>query len=407
MAHVWRTLVIMLLVLVALIPLHSGGTVDVSSWLGWIEGIKRDGLILGYINGELIYPPLTWAILQGVAIASDMLNIEMFLALKWSLVFFLLLTSAIFLLWTRNLMLTALFHFSLVISSVGLGYLDIWLSPTILLAFWALKEKKLALFAIFFTISCLIKWQPAIMGPFLAVYLFMANDLSQWKTSLKVILGKVALPAGLTAAVIVLPFGPSVWAAFQNSMGHTGLTGNALNYNWVLTYYLHLTQPDRFGAITDGMIHYIDILDWAPADWMIPGISRILFAFFYLSALAVFIKRLKSFYDLLRFTIIGYLAYVTFNIGVHENHFYLAAFLMFVVCWINPADRYITMILAFIANINLFMFYGINGGFPYNRLIGMMDITLPLALFNVIFFVLLWASACFSKSAKPNQPAFS
>jgi hypothetical protein len=150
-------LVIILLVFVALLPLHSPGTGDVSYWISWIETMERDGFVAGYVP---VYPPMAWVILQGVAFSYHALNIEMFLAIKWSLVFFLLLTSGVFLLWTRDLLLTAFLHLSLILSSVAQGYLDIWLAPTILLAFWALKERKIFLFSVFYTFSCLIKQPP-------------------------------------------------------------------------------------------------------------------------------------------------------------------------------------------------------------------------------------------------------
>jgi hypothetical protein len=56
------------------------------------------------------------------------------------------------------------------------------------------------------------------------------------------------------------------------------------------------------------------------------------------------------------------------------------------------------------SNINLFLFYGLSGGYPYDRLIG-IDISVPLALFNVIFFILFWAISCFQKAPKVAQPA--
>jgi hypothetical protein len=396
MVYVFQILLAILLIIITLLPLYSGGTVDVPSWLGWIEGIERDGLIGGYVNGELIYPPLTWVILQGVAIAYHALNIEMFLAFKWSMVVFLFLTSAVFLLWTRDFFLTAILHLSLILSSVSLGYLDIYYTPTILLAFWALKERKVFLFTVFFTISCLIKWQPLIIGPFLLVHIAGLTDIRQWKTTLWFLLRNVALPAGVLIGVIVLPFGQAVLGSLQNGMSHTGLTGNALNYNWIVTYYLRVTQPDRFGPLANGIIDYIEILDWS-ADWSIPAVSRILFALFYAATLLVFLRRPKSFDNLLRFTILGYFSYFTFNIGVHENHLFLAAFLSFVLYWVSPRDRYIALMLNLITNINIFLFYGLTGGYPYQRVVG-VDVSLPLAIFNVVFFLAFWAMTCLYKS---------
>jgi hypothetical protein len=405
MAYVLRALVVVLLVLVALLPLYSGGTIDVLSWLGWIEGIERSGLISAFANGELVYPPLAWAILQGVALFAHALNMEMFLALKWTLVAFLLFTSGVFLLWTRNLFLTAILHLSLVLSSVALGYLDIWFTPTLLLAFWALKERKIFLFTVFFTVSCLIKWQPVIIGPFLLAYVIRLTDLTQWRAALRALLREVVLPGGVITGAVLLLFGPAVLISFQNSMSHVILSGNALNYNWLLTYYLRLTQPERFGPLANGLVEYVDATDWPTI-----GVSKILFALFYAVTLGVFLRRPKSFENLLRFTIVGYLSYFTFNTGVHENHLFLAGLLGVVLYWVNPRDPYTTLILVLIANINLFLFYGIKGDFPYQRVVG-IDLTLPLALFNVVFFLLFWAMTCWhgnpdSKGDVQGQPGF-
>jgi hypothetical protein len=404
MSYVWRVLGVILLVIVALLPLHSDGTGDVAYWSDWIAIIERNGFIAGY-NAVPFYPPMAWVILQGVALSYHALDIDVFLAVKWSLVIFLLLTSAIFLLWTRNLRLTAIFHLSLVLSSVALGYLDIWLAPTILLAFWALKERKIFLFSVCFTISCLIKQPPWLLAPFLMVYVvrqtgltYWKASMAQWKTTLTVLLRDVVLPVGVMVGTMALVFGEGVLRSLEIAVSHANLSLNALNYNWLVTYYLRLTQPDRFGAMggVGEIVDYISVTEWPPADWAIVVVPRILFALFYLGALLVFLRRSNSFDNLLRFTIVGYLAYCTFNIGVHENHLFLAPLLAFVLCWVNRRDLYTALILALMANINLFVFYGVVGGYPYNygRLVGGIDISVPLALFNVIFFLLFWATTC-------------
>ena len=394
MARIWRVLVGIMLLIVAMLPLYSPGTGDVNYWVEWIQTIERDGFIAGYIP---VYPPMAWVLLQGVTLSYHIFNIDMFLAIKWSLVFFLLLTDAIFLLWTRNLLLTAFLHLSLVLSSVSLGYLDIWLAPTILLSFWALKERKIFLFGIFFTISCLIKQTPLLLGPFLLAYIIRdAGGIKQWKATIKVLLRDLVLPACVLFGAMALIFGMQRFLEAYLVAGiHTGLTGNALNYNWLVTYFLRLTQPDRFGAIDGigGLVDYSAVTEWAPADWPIDVIPRVLFALFYLGTLLVFLRRSNFFDNLLRFTIVGYLSYFTFNIGVHENHLFLAPLLAFVLCWVNPDDSYTTLMLVLMANINLFLFYGLTGGYPYERQIG-MDISVPLALFNVVFFLTFWAKTC-------------
>lgn len=402
MAYVWRVFMIILIALITLLPLHSAGTGDVLIWQGWIEAIERDGFIAGYIP---VYPPLTWAILQGVAFSYHALNIDMLLAIKWSLVFFLFLTSTIFFFWTRNLLLTAFFHLSLILSSVALGYLDIWFAPALLLSLWALKKQKIFLCSLFFTIACLIKWQPLIITPFMLLYILRLSGIKQWRESIKIVLLNVILPAGLLVGAMALFFGQGLLLSLQDGMGHTGLTGNALNYNWLVTYFLSSTQPERFGPLASGIVNYIGITEWAVTDWPIVLVPRILFGLFYAATLIFLLRRLASFENFIRFTTIGYLAYFTFNIGVHENHLFIAGLLAAILYWINARDLYPALIIVLMANINLFLFYGLSGGYPYQRLIG-IDISIPLALFNVIFFILFWAISCFSKSSQTSQPVF-
>lgn len=401
MSYVWRIFFIIVMILITLLPLHSGGTGDVLIWQDWIAAIERDGFVAGYIP---VYPPLTWAILQGVAIAYHALNIEILLAIKWTLIFFLFLTSTIFLLWTRNLLLTAFFHLSLVLSSIGLGYLDICFAPALLLSLWALKERKIFLCTVFFSIAYLVKWQPLIIAPFLLAYIVRPTGIKQWKETIKLVLIDVALPTGLIVGAMAWVFGQDrLLLALQDGMGHTALTGNALNYNWLVTYFLSSTQPERFGPLADGIVNYIGINEWTAADWPLVLVPRILFGLFYASALIVLLKRSATFENFIRFTILGYMAYCTFNIGVHENHLFMAGLLAAVLLWLSMRELYPTLIIVLIANINLFLFYGLNGGYPYQRLIG-IDISVPLALFNVIFFVSLWISWCWQKNpARPMQ----
>jgi hypothetical protein len=395
MSRVWAILVVVLLALMTLLPLYSHGTGDVDIWQGWIQAIERDGFISGYIQ---IYPPITWTILQGVALAYHALHIQMFLALKLMIMLFLVLTSVIFFLWTRNLPLTILFHLSLCISSVALGYLDILFTPFLLLALWKLKEQKIFLATTFFTLSFLVKWQPLILGPFLLVYVIGGIHPAQRKEYLKVFLRDMVLPAGVIIGLMVLLFKDGLLIALQDGI-HTILSGNALNYNWLVTYILQVIQPERFGTLSNGLVNYIGINEWSSADWPIVGIPRILFAFFYLSAWAAFLWREKSFENFVRFMLVGYLAYCIFNIGVHENHLFIAGLLAVVLYWVNSQELYTMLIVVLMANVNLFLFYGITGGFPYQRVIG-VDLSLPLSLFNVVFALIFWWANCWPKDLR-------
>ena len=86
---------------------------------------------------------------------------------------------------------------------------------------------------------------------------------------------------------------------------------------------------------------------------------------------------------------LGYLCYFTFYTGVHENHLFLIAILAVVLYWREENWRVNAVILLLMANINLFLFYGVDGHLHFPRSFARIDIALPLAILNVLFFIYL------------------
>src|SRR5690349_20714209 len=151
--------------LLALSFLNSPGMEDVGAWLDWTRSVDNFGIVEGYRAQRWDYPPLTYVTLYAVAKLSHLFGIDLFSGLKLSLFFGLFLTVFAFWLWTRNLLLSALLQLALLLNSTALGYLDIYFAPTLIFSLWAIKERKLWLFTILFSITCLIKWQPLIIFP--------------------------------------------------------------------------------------------------------------------------------------------------------------------------------------------------------------------------------------------------
>ena len=91
-----------------------------------------------------------------------------------------------------------------------------------------------------------------------------------------------------------------------------------------------------------------------------------------------YLKHKNSFENLLLFAIAVYLAYFTFNTGVHENHLYPLCLIAPVLYLENRRHRELAAILIFFANLNLFIFYGIQGiGWPFQ----------PFAYIDILFSV--------------------
>jgi hypothetical protein len=371
----------------SLLLLNSPGTSDMGIWLSWSDNLDRLGLVRGFAANHADYPPLTSAILLGAVRLFEMVDVRPFVAIKLSIGVFLSLTTLVFWRWTKDLTASVGLFLALTLNSLLLAYVDIYYAPALLLGWWALKRGRMALFSICFTAACLTKWQPLIIAPFLLVYALARQEPTAGKHEK---LARLALPPVIMGAVALLIFGlPPVWEALRASFSHAYLSGNALNFNWILTHLLRVFSPEKFGGLVDGRADYIVTAEAGITLW-----PRLVFGLFYAASLVIFIwRREKTFANTLHFALLGFLAYFTFNVGVHENHLFVAALLAAALAWLEPGRRLEMLVVTLIFNINMYTFYGSSGpGLAFDRVIfHRVDMALPLACFNVVFFLYLFA----------------
>jgi len=315
--------------------LNSAGTDDVNSWLKWMNYSSKLGVVEAYRVLQTDYPPLSFAILS----LGD---------LKLVLGLFFIGSMAIFYLWKKEFLT---FYLMFILSMI-LGYLDMFYIPFLIGSLWCAEKKNVTLCMVLFTIACFIKWQPIIILPFLLVYLFEMD----YKTILKII-----TPVVMISFFIINYFGyDAIKLAYDKASSHVYFSANALNLNWILTY---LMNP------IDGEVKWI---------YGTNIYSVWLFRIFYGIVFIMFIKSKKEFKDLLTYSMLGFLAYFIFNTGVHENHLLIPALLALL------NGNYIVPIMA---NVNLFMFYGLIGnGLGISRMVFSYDVTLILAGINIMIF---------------------
>jgi hypothetical protein len=191
-----------------------------------------------------------------------------------------------------------------------------------------------------------------------------------------------------------------IWSAFTLSWNGDFISGNALNLNWIITHFLHFFQPDRYGELQKGMANPIELI--APkAITIVP--TLLFFGFFCVSFLLFFLRE-KTFENLLLFATLGFLTYYMFNLAVHENHLFVVTILAGVLFWVDDRFRTVSVILMLISNINLFVFYGVDGTLHFPRTVGALDIALPLAVFNVVFFFyFFWFVLVNSRSGEESK----
>lgn len=384
----WSGLGLLLLVnLIAVSFLFSPGTGDVTIWQTWMREIASHGVIGGFAHTGTDYPPLAFVILGSVVGCASAFGVTELLVLKCSLLLFLFATTACFYWFTRDLILSAVLELSLVLNSVALGYLDIYFAPFLIAGFFLLHRQHFVSGFLLYAISCSIKWQPLILAPFICLYVLSAA--SERPAGSRRIKTQLA-PFAVTALVILVPIlavfsPPAVYDSFKRALTyHKFLSGYALNLAWVQTWVLHLIDPDKYGALQNGAIDACIV-----RDQLVVWPNKILFYVSYAAALFAFARQPKTFSRLISYSILGYLAYFSFNTGVHENHLFLVCCLAWILVFLEPVELLRGINFSIAANANLFLFYGAFGQ-RVNPVIAGIDITLLFAVANLgLFFGLL------------------
>src|SRR5256885_3974868 len=291
-APIWPGIVFLILVsLIAVTFLYSPGTGDIRTWYYWMDEISYYGFVDGFAQSggpfPHDYPPRAYVILGGIARAATALDLTKFIILKCSLLLFLFATSGCFYWFTRNLVLTAALEFTLLLSSVALGYLDIWFAPFLIAGLFCLQRGNLTLGILLFTIGCFIKWQPLVIAPFICIYVWSTvQDVPSWRDKLRMQITPFAVAALVVAMPLGAIFGTAVIHSLERAMSHHYLSGLALNVAWLHTWALHLAQPQKYGSLRDGQIEFIFI-----RDMLLKLPERVLFFASYAVVLIVFLRQ--------------------------------------------------------------------------------------------------------------------
>lgn len=334
--------------------IHFMGTGDVGLWLRWMYYFHEHGLRLGYeMSNEVLqcYPPGTFALL-GMAYQIFGAALGKFVLLKMILLISVIAGAVVYGCWSRNVVLTAVLIFAMVLSTT-LGYLDALLLAPLLLSLWALQKQRLALASFFFTVAVLLKPQPLIIAPFFLVY---ACDLSITNLRSYPIwlprMGRLLLGAFAPVVLSLLLVNPAAIAdSLAMAVSHEALSYQGLNPNWVVQLMLYVAHA--------GDTKHFFMVD-APANLLL--LVKFLFYACYFFVLGVFMLRRRSFEEFAWFACIGFYSYFLLYLGVHENHLFIAMVLAFVI---YQSDTRVGLPLvsyfAVMANLNLLLFYGIEG----------------------------------------------
>lgn len=413
-----KVVVIIIMVIINIIFLPSKGTGDVLNWQRLTDKIvssKTDRIFPDCLNYQCgvfyprTYPPGHFLIIFLFAKILPVSDLGSLLTVKLSILifYFLNLAAVIFFVFKYpsfknkvkilDTVLIYLLLFSLGLNTQGLGYTDIFVMPFLTLCLLFLILKKSFIVGFLFSVSFLIKWQPLILFPFIAVYIFITNQ--------KPFKSMAIFIAGLLVPVtMLLPLNPGIFPVLFDSLLNGALTNPfmsaALNFQYIIAFIFYRFFDNVVLPVSDRLLPYVFIPEERFTVLIIW--PKIFFLLVYFLIIIFFIRKMskKDFSSGLFFKISSliYFLYFFISSGVHENHLVLAVFFYFLYYLINPDLKklFVLFILDFINFINLFIFYGVTG-IP---LFSQNNIILLSIIFAFIFSIILFPVIIFTYFSK-------
>lgn len=418
----WTKKFIVIFLLVVNLSLLSGnGSPDTVSWSQYAYAATiYVNPFRAQTNVDQRYPPLSTVIMSVFAnlwkntigfrppTPLSELGSDYALSIKVSILFFYSLTIIAILqlvkffkssqkLKTLDILLIIFTTFSLIIQTQGLADVNIYTIPTLIASIILLYKRKYFLSGILLGITISIKWQPVILIPLFGLTLF---NLRQMRLSLsrllKFIAGFIPIPLIVWSLVVVQPGGVE---AFNRSFdylknGAPMLSGQALNLNWVVTYLIHIFQPEK-----DVSLSHLSGLNRQIPTSVAPIIFQgylFYFATFIIILIYWFFKK-KNITNFLGASLMIFFSHFMLNKSSYEKHLFYVVIFSLLLYLIRPTklNRWSLILFDIMTIMNLTFFYGFTGPKEINRLIFGFDITV---LFSIYYFIIfLWVLVSYLK----------
>jgi|SRR5689334_9279956 len=187
-------------------------------------------------------------------------------------------------------------------------------------------------------------------------------------------------------------------------MGHLYLSGNALNLPWLVGCLVTLVSSPSFLIRADEFPVIV-----APSWLYLLPIKMIFFIVFGALLLRA-MRSEKTYENCLLFSLSGFMSYVMCNAGVHKNHWFVAVILAFVLMLHCPTreHRAIVSMIAVVANINLFTFYGITGTAEIQSRVVGIDLSVIFAIVYAVAWGLVvaytWRVSSSRAASRNDEP---
>lgn len=389
----------LVLIMPGVLLLNADGRPDIGFfWEKWSGLIVQWGPVEGYRQIWTDYPPLASQFL-GLAVGCGAhLGLDAVLSIKVSLLVALWVTTGVFWKVTQHFGATLLTHSALLLSSVAHAYLDIYYAPFFIGALAALSHKRHTTFAILYTLSLLVKWQPIVIAPFLFLHLLRTYaPPGSVLQGMKRMTWQVLAPTAAMATGVTLIFGPAplihaLALTFGGAM-HKYWSIMGLNLPWCVSHIIELLHSGNFVGYWGKVVSMENgegVILPLPTDSIQP-LTRLPFALSYLFCLYTVWKNRVSIVRTLMGCTMGYIAYFLLNTGVHENHLVPALLCGLYLFGLAELDLATVICLALVVNGNILIFNGLEGGGPrFDRALGgVLDVAFCMAIANVLVLGLI------------------
>lgn len=358
------------------------GTGDVAIRESWSQTLNREGVTQGYPLIDSDYPPLGLIIIASVNRLGDFLGVSHLQALKLLLAVANVLTGIILFRLTNNGTLAILTQLFLIPISLGLGYVDVLVFSPLIIGLHYLAKLQYFPAALALLISISIKWQPLIIAPAIFVYLIFHS-----KKILKIFKTYQFWVLLLAVIIIIAPQASELLQSLARATTHRALSANAANFYWLYT------------ALSNGQgIYNRQVI----STLIKTSYQEIFFKGIFLTVLAILIKQIWHYRRrkeiLFTSSVMISFSYFLFNVGVHENHLIITAIIATLLAGRSKKWSMVSIALWVSTFLNTYLIYGLDGrGFQYRMILG-FDLTITLAILNILLF-----SVIFKKTFYENE----
>src|SRR4051794_7824322 len=297
-------LLLTLTFILSLMMIHSPGTYDVRTLLRWTDAVYQNGLVAGYAEVRSEYPPISFAILYASRALAETVGLSPATMYKATILICQIVSTAIILTFSGSFWTAAAFNGSIFLDAVCLGYMDVCFAPPLIAAFWAFQLRRNVLGTALFLLACLIKWQPLIIAPFIAIYVLGISDLrSMWNSTRSRLFLQLSVLVVVFVTLLSLIFGLAPAHSLWHGMSLPMLSGTALNIPWIAGSFYELVFKPGFSMTAE-----VPVLT-LPSVYLLP--FKAAFAILFGALLVRAIVAEKTFKNCLCFSIAGMVTYAT------------------------------------------------------------------------------------------------